>query len=84
MASIRAIVTLVLVALTLGLALPVAAQPLSGPEYIAVTPCRVFDSRPTALQGGKITNVPITGVCGVPANAVAADLNFTIVGPVAT
>jgi hypothetical protein len=66
MASIRLVMTLVL-ALTLGLALPAAAQPLSGPEYIALTPCRVFDSRSgPPLPGGEVTNVAITGVCGVP------------------
>jgi len=44
----------------------------------------VFDSRSgSPLPGGEITNVTITGVRGVPATAVAADLNFTIVGPVA-
>jgi hypothetical protein len=69
--------------LTLGLAVSVAAQPISGPEYIPLTPCRVFDSRSgSPLPGGEITNVTITGVCGVPANAVAAALNFTVVGPV--
>jgi hypothetical protein len=83
MISIRVILPLVLT-LTLGLALPVAAQPLSGPEYIALTPCRVLDSRMgSPLPGGEITNVPITGACGVPVNAVAAALSFTIVGPVA-
>jgi hypothetical protein len=81
MASLAAVVTLVL-ALTLGLALPVAAQPLSGPEYIPLMPCRVFDSRNSSpLPGGETTNVPIAGLCGVPPTAVAADLNFTIVNP---
>jgi hypothetical protein len=66
MASIRTVMTLVL-ALTLGLALPGAAQPLSGPEYIPLTPCRVFDSRSgSPLPGGEVTNVTIAGVCGVP------------------
>jgi Chaperone of endosialidase len=82
MASIRVVVTLV-VALTLGLALPVAAQPISGPEYIPLTPCRVFDSRSgdNPLPGGEVKNVAIGGVCGVPTGAVAAGLNFTIVDP---
>jgi hypothetical protein len=84
MAPLRVSLTL-LVALTLSLAVSVAAQPVSGPEYIPLTPCRVFDSRSGAsLPGGEITNIPITGgTCGVPAGAVAADLNFTIVGPLA-
>jgi Chaperone of endosialidase len=81
MASFAAVVTLVL-ALTLSLALPGAAQPLSGPEYIPLMPCRVFDSRNSSpLAGGETTNVPIAGLCGVPPTAVAADLNFTIVNP---
>jgi Chaperone of endosialidase len=82
MASTRVIVTFALAALTLGLALPAAAQPLSGPEYIPLMPCRVFDSRTSSpLPGGEPTNITIAGLCGVPPNAVAADLNFTIVGP---
>jgi hypothetical protein len=32
---------------------------------------------------GEVTNIAVTGTCGVPTNAVAADLNFTVVGPVA-
>jgi hypothetical protein len=82
MASIRAIVTLLLVALTLGLALPVAAQPLSGPEYIPLMPCRVFDSRGgPRLPEREPTNITIGGVCGVPPTAIAAELNFAIVDP---
>jgi Chaperone of endosialidase len=81
MASIRVSLTLVL-ALMLGLAVPVTAQPLSGPEYIPLMPCRVFDSRTVSpLPGGEPTNITIAGLCGVPPNAVAADLNFTIVNP---
>jgi hypothetical protein len=82
MASIRLVMTLVL-ALTLGLALPVAAQPLSGPEFIDLTPCRILDTRTGSLCSGGVTNVKITEVCGVAANATAASLNFTITGPVA-
>src|SRR5262245_47135094 len=83
MVQLRVFVTLLL-ALTLGLITSVTAQPVSGPEYIPITPCRVSDSRSGApLPGGALTNVTMTGTCGVPAGAVAADLNFTIVGPVA-
>jgi hypothetical protein len=81
MPSIRVIVTLVL-ALTLGVVLPAAAQPLSGPEYIPLMPCRVFDSRNTSpLSGGETTNVTIAGLCGVPPTAVAANLNLTVENP---
>jgi hypothetical protein len=45
-------------------------------------PCRVFDSRNGApLPGGEPTNITIAGLCGIPPNAVAANLNFTIVNP---
>ena len=45
MGSIRTGVMLLLV-LTLGLAASVAGQPLSGPEYIGIEPCRLADTRP--------------------------------------
>jgi hypothetical protein len=85
MASIRAIVTLVL-ALPLGLATLVAAQPVSGPEFIDLTPCRILDTRGGApLPGGMVRDVQITGACNVPTNVIvtAAALNFTIVTPTA-
>jgi hypothetical protein len=44
MAAIRVSTTLLLLALTLGLAGSTAAQ-LSAAEYIPLTPCGVFDSR---------------------------------------
>ena len=44
----------------------------------------MLDSRTgSPLPAGEATDVTITGVYGVSTNAVAADLNFTIVGPVA-
>ena len=59
------------------------AAPQRAGVYPPPTPCSVFDSRSgSPLPGGEITNVTITGVCGVPGNAVAAALNFTIIGPV--
>ncbi len=41
-----------LLALTLGQALPVAAQPLSGQELIPLPPCRVADTRGNGFTGG--------------------------------
>ena len=35
------------------------------------------------LPAGAVTNVLVAGTCSVPAGAVAADLKFTVVGPVA-
>jgi hypothetical protein len=61
MVSMRVVVTVVL-ALTLGIALPAAAQPLSGPEFTPLMPCRVFDSRNgSPLPGGEPTNITIAG-----------------------
>jgi len=42
-----------LLALTLSFAASVAAQPLSGPEFIDLTPCRILDTRTgSPLLGG--------------------------------
>jgi Chaperone of endosialidase len=83
MPSACASLTLVLV-LTLGLAVPVAAQPVSGPEYIPLeTPCRALDTRGTGtpIPANVPTTIQISGVCGVPPTAVGAALNFTITEP---
>jgi hypothetical protein len=79
MVSIRSGVTLLL-ALTLSLATSAAAQPLSGPEFIGIEPCRLADTRPGSgfagafgpptLVGGAPRNFPISGQCGIPATAV--------------
>ena len=88
MTSIR--VTLVLLALTLSLATSVAAQPLSGPEFIPLaTPCRALDTRVTGtpLQANVPRIIQIGGVttggadCGVPTTAAGAALNFTVTQP---
>jgi Chaperone of endosialidase len=91
MTSIRACVTLVLLALTLSLAATVTAQPVSGPEFIGIEPCRLADTRPgfgfsgafgpPALVGGAPRNFPIQGQCGIPATATAVAFNFTITQP---
>jgi hypothetical protein len=82
---------MLLVALTLSLATSVAAQPVSGPEFIGIEPCRLADTRPgfgfagpfgpPALVGGATRNFPIVGQCGIPATATAVAFNFTITQP---
>ena len=90
MGAMRTGVLLVGLALTLSLATAAAAQPLSGPEYIALaTPCRALDTRltgtplsanvPTTIRIGEMTTGGVD--CGVPLTAVAAALNFTITEP---
>ncbi|MBL8220070.1 MAG: collagen-like protein [Bryobacterales bacterium] len=71
---------------------------ISGPlPLVAVTPCRVMDTRPEyasfgfsgafgvpAIAGGVAREVPIPlSNCGIPANARAYSLNFTVL-PVGT
>jgi sugar lactone lactonase YvrE len=63
----------------------------SGPlRFVAVTPCRVMDTRPgegktgpfgaPALEGGQTRTVPIPeSTCGIPATAAAYSLNATVV-----
>jgi ATP dependent DNA ligase C terminal region len=76
-------------ALPLSLATSAAAQPLSGPEFIPLTPCRALDTRVTGtpVPANVPTTIQISGVtsggtnCGVPSTAVAAALNFTITQP---
>jgi sugar lactone lactonase YvrE len=63
----------------------------SGPlRFVAVTPCRVMDTRPgegktgpfgaPALEGGQTRTVPIPqSTCGIPGNAAAYSLNATVV-----
>jgi uncharacterized repeat protein (TIGR01451 family) len=55
--------------------------------FYPVSPCRVFDTRsPNGPQGGpsmsalQTRDVPITsGPCGIPANAKAFSMNFTVI-----
>ncbi len=62
--------------------------------FVAVTPCRVADTRDASLNVGAFLNgTPslqatvtraffIKGSCGIPANAQAVSLNATVVNPV--
>ncbi|MCU1504347.1 MAG: hypothetical protein JWM12_3701 [Ilumatobacteraceae bacterium] len=64
--------------------------PTPSAEYVAVTPVRLYDSRPTGnsvdcqaqrygLRGaGSVTEVPVTRRAGVPVGATAAVLNLTV------
>ncbi len=60
-------------------------------DFYALTPCRIVDTRnpdgPTggpALAGGTIRSFPITGSCGVPADATSVEVNVTVVMPTAS
>ena len=55
-------------------------------SFFTITPCRVFDSRDIGYRLGanQLLNVPVTGVCGIPANALAIALNSTIISPTVT
>jgi hypothetical protein len=66
----------------------VGPGPTSGPLFfVALTPCRVADTRgngfagafgPPALIVGATRDFPVAGECGVPANAQAVSFNFTV------
>ena len=52
-------------------------------QFVAVTPCRLVDTRQTggAIQGGSSRDFPIQqeGGCNIPATAAAYSLNVTVV-----
>jgi len=59
-------------------------------DFYAVTPCRLVDTRnpngPSggpALVGNAVRTFPVTGICGVPADAKSVTVNLTIVQPAA-
>jgi hypothetical protein len=53
----------------------------SGDSFAAVPDARLLDTRPTPIAVGATTNLTVTGVAGVPANATAVVLNVTAVSP---
>jgi hypothetical protein len=60
--------------------------PADGPfQFHSLTPCRLYDSRPSAIftdpGSGVSRAVPVQGVCGVPVGARAVTINVTAVGP---
>jgi hypothetical protein len=50
---------------------------------IPISPFRVYDSRPNARPANSVTNIQITGVGGVPADAIGVFGNLTALGPAA-
>jgi hypothetical protein len=56
-------------------------------RFYTVTPCRVIDTRTGgggALTAGVVRVIPMTGLCNIPADAVAVSINVTAVSPTAT
>jgi hypothetical protein len=55
----------------------------SAVQFVAVTPCRLVDTRQTggAIQGGSSRDFPVQqeGGCNIPATAAAYSLNVTVV-----
>ncbi|MBK9963612.1 MAG: hypothetical protein IPP07_01395 [Holophagales bacterium] len=63
---------------------PIDPGPL---PFVALSPCRVADTRgfgftgaygPPALTGGSARAFPMAGQCGIPASARAISVNFTV------
>ena len=80
MKRIHAFSAVVLTLAAVATALPETAS-ADGPfRFFAITPCRVYDSRPGPIAKGLHT-LRVQGVCGVPVGAKAVALNVTIVGP---
>jgi hypothetical protein len=74
-----------------GAALCHSALPWPSTELYTLPPCRVADTRNPAgtlggpaLADGSTRSFPISGTCGVPADAVAVAANVTVVGPTAS
>jgi hypothetical protein len=50
---------------------------------IPMSPFRIYDSRPNARPANSVTNIQITGVNGIPADAIAVFGNLTAIVPAA-
>jgi len=66
------------------------SDPRAAADYYTLTPCRLLDTRQTAgasggpaLASGTERTFPVSGVCGVPADATAVAVNVTVVQPAA-
>lgn len=77
-------------ALNKGLAGLEKALPTGASSFVGITPCRMVDTRgngfggaygPPSLLAEIARDFVLTGRCGVPTNAVAVSLNFTVVAP---
>ena len=68
---------------TTSTAVSIALAPATPLEFYTLTPCRIYDTRLTALPllSAVARIVPGTGACGVPANARALAANVTVVSP---
>jgi hypothetical protein len=64
-----------------------AALPSSSLAFVAVSPCRLVDTRgngfvgafgPPAVAAGAPRTFALAGSCGIPADAAALSLNFTV------
>jgi len=83
------------VAIGAGGLLTASAADSAPTTYVAITPCRVVDTRAgsdnvgpraTAIGNGETYSTPFVGAvgrCNIPANAVAVVLNLAIVNPTA-
>jgi hypothetical protein len=58
---------------------------LLGLNFYTLTPCRIVDTRSSGgpLTPGVVRVIPVAGLCGVPADAVAVSINATDVNPTA-
>ena len=97
--EIRGLIFLATGALLAGIGLEALAQSNGPYQYYAVTPCRLYDTRtgtPSAQGTGGGTFQTILdpnqnnfrqwrarGACGIPPEAQAFTVNFTLVGPTA-
>lgn len=64
------------------------APPFAANDFYALSPCRVLDTRlsdgPTGgpvLGPNGVRSFPLTGSCGIPANASAVAVNVTVISP---
>ena len=48
-------------------------------QFVPVTPCRIVDTRPSAIAAKSVREFAVSGTCGIPANATAYSLNVTVV-----
>jgi hypothetical protein len=71
-----------------GLGLCHAAFPTAAADLYTISPCRLLDTRQTTgplggpmLSSGSPRTFPVSGHCGIPADAVAVAANVTMVNP---
>ena len=61
---------------------------LPAPPFVAMSPCRLADTRgngflgaygPPSMTAGTVRDFPVVGQCGIPADATGVSFNFTVV-----